>query len=120
MAIYDTMNFIKSDCITICLGLAASMGAFLLSSGTKGKRYSLPNADIMIHQPLGGCEGQATDIKITAEHILKTRDRLNNILATNTNQPIDKIIQDTERDNYMDANEAKNYGIIDKIIEKEH
>ena len=120
MAIYDTMNFIKSDCITICLGIAASMGAFLLSSGTKGKRYSLPNADIMIHQPLGGCEGQATDIKIVADHILKTKDKLNNILSKNTNQPLEVIIKDTERDNYMNSKEALKYGIIDKVIEKEH
>ena len=120
MAIYDTMNFIKSDCITICLGIAASMGAFLLASGSKNKRYILPNAEVMIHQPLGGCEGQASDIKITADHILKTRDRLNRILSKNTNQPLDKIKIDTERDNYMDASEALKYGIVDKIIEKEH
>ena len=120
MAIYDTMNFIKSDCVTICLGIAASMGAFLLSSGTKTKRYILPNAEVMIHQPLGGCEGQASEIKIVAEHILKTRDKLNKILAKNTNQTLDKIKKVTERDNYMDASEAKKYGIVDKIIEKEH
>ncbi len=119
MAIYDTMNFIKSDCITICLGIAASMGAFLLSSGTKGKRYILPNAEVMIHQPLGGCEGQASEIKIVAEHILKTRDRLNKILSNNTNQPLDKIKLDTERDNYMNSKEALDYGIVDKIIKKE-
>ena len=119
MAIYDTMNFIKSDCVTICLGMAASMGAFLLSSGTNGKRYILPNAEVMIHQPLGGCEGQATEIKIVAEHILKTRDKLNKILAKNTKQDLDKIKKDTERDNYMDANSALEYGIVDKIIKKE-
>ena len=119
MAIYDTMNLIKSDVSTICLGIAASMAAFLLSSGTKNKRYILPNAEVMIHQPLGGCEGQATEIKIVAEHILKTRDKLNEILARNTNQQVDKIKLDTERDNYMNAKEAKEYGIIDKIIEKE-
>ena len=120
MAIYDTMNFIKSDCVTICLGIAASMGAFLLSSGTIGKRYILPNAEVMIHQPLGGCTGQATEIKIVAEHIIKTRDKLNKILSKNTNQPLDKIKEDTERDNYMDAEEAKRYGIVDQIIKKEH
>lgn len=119
MAIYDTMNLIKSDVSTICLGIAASMAAFLLSSGTKNKRYILPNAEVMIHQPLGGCEGQATEIKIVAEHILKTRDKLNKILARNTNQQVNKIKLDTERDNYMNAKEAKEYGIIDKIIEKE-
>ena len=119
MAIYDTMNFIKSNCVTICLGIAASMGAFLLSSGTKGKRYILPNAEVMIHQPLGGCEGQATEIKIVAEHILKTRDKLNKILSENTNQPLEKIKLDTERDNYMNAEEALKYGIIDNIIKKE-
>ena len=118
MAIYDTMNFIKSDCITICMGIAASMGAFLLSSGAKNKRYILPNAEVMIHQPLGGCEGQASDIKITADHILKTRDRLNKILSENTNQPLNKIKIDTERDNYMDANEAVKYKIVDKIIKE--
>ena len=119
MAIYDTMNFIKSNCVTVCLGIAASMGAFLLSSGTKGKRYILPNAEVMIHQPLGGCEGQATEIKIVAEHILKTRDKLNKILSENTNQPLEKIKLDTERDNYMNAEEALKYGIIDNIIKKE-
>ena len=118
MAIYDTMNFIKSDCITICMGIAASMGAFLLSSGTKNKRYILPNAEVMIHQPLGGCEGQASDIKITSDHILKTRDRLNKILSENTNQPLNKIKIDTERDNYMDASEAVKYKIVDKIIKE--
>lgn len=118
MAIYDTMNFIKSDVCTICIGCAASMGAFLLSSGTKGKRYSLPNSEIMIHQPLGGANGQATEIKIAAEHILKIKDKLNNILALNTNQDIKTIENDTERDNYMSAKEALDYGIIDEIIEK--
>ena len=120
MAIYDTMNFIKSDVSTICLGMAASMGAFLLSSGTKGKRYILPNAEVMIHQPLGGAQGQATEIKIAAEHILKLRDKLNNILSKNTNQSLNKIKEDTERDNFMDSKEALEYGIVDKIIEKEH
>ena len=120
LAIYDTMNFIKSDVSTICIGIAASMGAFLLSSGAKKKRYILPNGEVMIHQPLGGANGQATEIKIAAEHILKTRDKLNNILANNTNQSLSKIKKDTERDNYMDAKEAKEYGIVDKIIEKEH
>ena len=119
MAIYDTMNFISSDCVTICLGIAASMGAFLLSSGTIGKRYILPNAEVMIHQPLGGCTGQATEIKIVAEHIIKTRDKLNRILSKNTNQPLNRIKEDTERDNYMDSEEAKRYGIVDHIIEKE-
>lgn len=119
MAIYDTMNFVKSDVSTICLGMAASMAAFLLSSGEKNKRYILPNAEVMIHQPLGGAEGQATEIKIAAEHILKTRDKLNSILSKNTNQKIEIIQQDTERDNFMDSKEALNYGIVDKIIEKE-
>ena len=120
MAIYDTMNFIKSDVSTICLGMAASMGAFLLSSGTKGKRYILPNSEVMIHQPLGGAQGQATEIKIAAEHILKLRDKLNLILSKNTNQSLKKIKNDTERDNFMDSKEALEYGIVDKIIEKEH
>lgn len=118
MAIYDTMNFIKSDVSTICIGMAASMGAFLLSSGQKGKRYALPNSEIMIHQPLGGAEGQATEIKIAAEHILKSRDKLNKILSKNCNQDIKIIEQDTERDNFMDSKEALEYGLIDKIIEK--
>ena len=118
MAIYDTMNFIKSDVCTICVGCAASMGAFLLSSGKKGKRYSLPNSEIMIHQPLGGANGQATEIKIAAEHILKIKDKLNKILAINTNQDINTIEEDTERDNYMNAKEALEYGIIDEIIKK--
>lgn len=120
MAIYDTMNFVKSDVSTICLGMAASMAAFLLSSGEKNKRYILPNAEVMIHQPLGGAEGQATEIKIAAEHILKTRDKLNRILSKNTNQKIEIIQQDTERDNFMDSKEALEYGIVDKIIEKEN
>ena len=119
MAIYDTINYIKSDVSTICIGIAASMASFILSSGTKGKRYILPNAEVMIHQPLGGCEGQASEIKIVAEHILKTRDRLNKILSNNTNQPLDKIKLDTERDNYMNSKEALDYGIVDKIIKKE-
>lgn len=118
MAIYDTMNFVKSDVSTICLGMAASMGAFLLSSGENGKRYILPNAEVMIHQPLGGAQGQATEIKIAAEHILKLREKLNRILAKNTNQDLETIESDTERDNFMDSNEALKYGIVDKIIEK--
>lgn len=117
MAIYDTMNFIRSKVTTICIGIAASMAAFLLSSGEKGKRLALPNAEIMIHQPLGGAEGQATEIKIAADHILKTKDKLNKILSKNTGQPIKQIETDTERDNYMSSKEAKNYGLIDKIIE---
>ena len=120
MAIYDTMNFVKSDVSTICLGMAASMAAFLLSSGEKKKRYILPNAEVMIHQPLGGAQGQATEIKIAAEHILKLRHKLNEILAKNTNQSLDTIEKDTERDNFMDSKEALEYGIVDKIIEKEH
>ena len=120
LAIYDTMNFIKSDVSTICIGMCASMAAFLLSSGQKNKRYILPNSEVMIHQPLGGASGQATEIKIAAEHILKIRDKLNKILSKNTNKSLDKIKEDTERDNFMDANEAKEYGIVDKIIEKEH
>lgn len=118
MAIYDTMNFINSDVSTIGMGLCASMGAFLLSSGTKGKRYALPNCEIMIHQPLGGAQGQATEIKIAAEHILKTKDKLNKILASNTNKKLDIIEKDTDRDNFMNSNEALDYGIIDKIIEQ--
>ena len=117
-AIYDTMNLIKSDVSTICIGMAASMGAFLLSSGTKGKRYALPNAEVMIHQPLGGAEGQATEIKIAAERILKSRDKLNKILSKNTGKDISIIEHDTERDNFMDSKEAFEYGLIDKIIEK--
>lgn len=118
MAIYDTMNFIKCDVSTICIGMAASMGAFLLSSGTKGKRFALPNSEIMIHQPLGGAKGQATDIKIQAELILRTRDNLNKILAANTGKSLEVIEHDTERDNYMTAKEALAYGLIDKIFEK--
>ena len=117
MAIYDTMQYIKPEVSTICVGMAASMGAFLLSSGTKGKRYALPNAEIMIHQPLGGVNGQAEDIKIHAEWILKTREKLNRILASNTGQPLDKIEHDTDRDNFMGAEEACQYGLVDKVIE---
>ena len=116
MAIFDTINFIKSDVSTICVGMAASMGAFLLSSGTKGKRYALPNSEIMIHQPLGGVKGQATEIKIAADRILKLKDKLNRILAKNTGKSLRIIEKDTERDNYMDSDEALKYGIIDKII----
>ena len=118
MAIYDTMNFIKCDVSTVCIGMAASMGAFLLSAGTKGKRFALPNSEIMIHQPLGGAKGQATDIKIQAELILRTRDRLNAILAKNTGRSIEEIARDTERDNYMTAEQALAYGLIDKVIDK--
>ncbi len=117
MAIYDTMNYIKCDVSTICMGMAASMGAFLLSGGAKGKRLALPNAEIMIHQPLGGAQGQATEIQIAAEHILKTKKKLNEILAKNTGKPLEVIMADTERDNYMDAYEAMEYGLIDKVIE---
>ncbi len=117
MAIYDTMQYVKCDVSTICMGMAASMGAFLLAGGTKGKRYALPNAEIMIHQPSGGAQGQATEIRIAAEQILKTKEKLNKILAENTKQPIDVIERDTERDNYMSAQEALAYGIIDKVIE---
>lgn len=116
MAIFDTMNFIKSDVKTICIGMAASMAAILLASGKKDKRYALPNSEIMIHQPLGGAEGQATDIKIAAERIIKIKKKLNKILAEKTKQPLNKIISDTERDNYMSAIEAKKYGLIDDII----
>ena len=118
MAIYDTMNYIKPDVSTICIGMAASMGAFLLSSGAKGKRYALPNAEIMIHQPLGGAQGQASDIKIHADWILKTRDKLNRILAENCGKPIEEIEHDTDRDNFMSASEALAYGLIDKVYEK--
>lgn len=117
MAIYDTMNFINSDISTIGMGLCASMGAFLLSSGTKGKRYALPNCEVMIHQPLGGAQGQATEIKIAAEHILKTKDKLNKILASNTEKELKIIEKDTDRDNFMSAEEALEYKIIDKIID---
>ena len=116
LAIYDTMNYIKCDVSTICIGMAASMGAFLLAGGTKGKRMALPNADVMIHQPSGGAQGQATEIKIVAEKILKTRKKLNEILAANTGQPLEVIERDTERDNYMTAEEAMAYGLIDKVI----
>lgn len=116
MAIYDTMQYIKCDVSTICMGMAASMGAFLLSGGTKGKRMALPNATIMIHQPSGGAQGQATEINIVAEQILKTRQRLNEILAANTGKPLEVIARDTERDNYMTAQEAKEYGLIDRVI----
>ena len=116
MAIYDTMQYIKPDVSTICIGMAASMGAFLLSSGTKGKRFALPNAEIMIHQPLGGVNGQAEDIKIHAEWILKTREKLNKILASNTGQPLERIDKDTDSDNFMTAEEVCAYGLIDKVI----
>ncbi len=118
MAIYDTMQYIKCDVSTICMGMAASMGAFLLAGGTKGKRMALPNAEIMIHQPSGGAQGQATDIKIVADHILKTKKKLNEILAANTGQPLEVIAADTERDNYMSAEEAVAYGLIDSIVTK--
>ena len=118
MAIYDTMNYIKCDVSTICIGMAASMGAFLLSSGAKGKRFALPNSEIMIHQPLGGMQGQASDIKIHADHILKIRDKLNKILAEQTGKPLKTIEKDTERDNFMSAEEAEKYGLIDKVITK--
>ena len=117
MAIYDTMQYIKCDVSTICIGMAASMGAFLLAGGTKGKRFALPNAEIMIHQPLGGAKGQATEIQIAAEHILSTRKKLNSILSQNTGKKLAQIAKDTERDNYMSADEALKYGLIDKIIE---
>ncbi|WP_252231736.1 ATP-dependent Clp endopeptidase proteolytic subunit ClpP [Clostridium sp. ZBS15] len=118
MAIYDTMQYIKPDVSTICVGMAASMGAFLLSSGAKGKRFALPNAEIMIHQPLGGFQGQATDIQIHANRILKIKESLNKILSENTNQPLEVIEADVERDNFMTADEAKTYGLIDKVITK--
>ncbi len=118
LAIYDTMNFIKCDVSTTCIGMAASMGAFLLSSGAKGKRYALPNSEIMIHQPLGGARGQASDIKIHADHILKTRSRLNTILSKNTGKSLDEIERDTERDNFLSAEEAAAYGLVDKVIDK--
>ena len=119
MAIYDTMNFIKSDVSTICIGMAASMAAFLLSSGKKGKRYCLPNSEVMIHQPLGGAEGQATEIKIAAERILKLKDKLNRLLSNNTNKKKKKVSKDTERDYFLNAEEALNYGIIDEVLKKE-
>ena len=115
LAIYDTMNYVKCDVSTICIGLAASMGAFLLSSGKKGKRFALPNSEIMIHQPLGGAQGQASDIKIQAEHILKIKDKLNKILSENTSKPVEQVEKDTDRDNYLSAEEALSYGLIDKI-----
>ena len=118
LAIYDTMQYIKCDVSTICMGMAASMGAFLLSAGTKGKRYALPNADIMIHQPSGGARGQATDIEIHANHILRTKKKLNEILAANTGQPFDVIARDTERDNFMSAQQALEYGLIDKVLDR--
>ncbi len=118
MAIYDTMQYIKCDVSTICMGMAASMGAFLLSSGTKGKRFALPNSEIMIHQPSGGAKGQATDIKIVADHILRTKAKLNKILSENTGKDIEVIAQDTERDNFMSAEEALEYGLVDKILYK--
>ncbi len=116
MAIYDTMKYIKCDVSTICVGLAASMGAFLLAGGTKGKRYSLPNAEIMIHQPLGGAQGQATEIEISAKHILKTKEKMNHMLAENTGKPYEQIVNDTDRDNWLSADEAKEYGLIDEVI----
>lgn len=119
LAIYDTMNYIKPDVQTIVMGMAASMGAFLLSAGAKGKRFALPNAEIMIHQPLGGAQGQATDIEISAKHILKTRERLNKILAKNTGQTLEQIEKDTERDNFMDADVAKEYGLVDHVMGEE-
>ena len=118
LAIYDTMQYIKCDVSTICMGLAASMGAFLLSSGTKGKRFALPNSEIMIHQPSGGAQGQATEIEIVAKHILRTKAKLNKILSENTGKPIEQIAIDTERDNFMSAEEALNYGLVDKILYK--
>ena len=118
LAIYDTMQYIKCDVSTVCIGMAASMGAFLLSGGAKGKRFALPNAEIMIHQPSGGAQGQATEISIAAEHILRTRQKLNEILAANTGQPLETIKADTERDNFMSAEEAKAYGLIDEVIAK--
>lgn len=116
MAIYDTMKYIKCDVEVTCIGMAASMGAFLLSSGTKGKRYALPNAEIMIHQPLGGAQGQATEIQIAAEHILKTKKKLNQILADNAGKPVEEVEKDTDRDNWLSADEAKEYGLIDEVI----
>ena len=118
LAIYDTMNYVKCDVSTICIGMAASMGAFLLSSGTKGKRYALPNSEIMIHQPLGGAHGQASDIKIQADHILKIKDKLNKILSENTGKPVKQVEKDTDRDNYLSAEQALEYGLIDKIFYK--
>ena len=116
MAIYDTMNYVKCDVSTTCIGMAARMGAFLLSSGAKGKRYALPNAEVMIHQPLGGAQGQATEIQIAAEHILKTKKKLNQILADNAGKPVEEVEKDTDRDNWLSADEAKEYGLIDEVI----
>ena len=118
MAIYDTMKYIKCDVSTICMGMAASMGAFLFAAGAKGKRYILPNAEVMIHQPLGGAQGQATEIQIAAEHIQKTKERLNKILAENTGKPLEQITADTDRDNWLNADEAVSYGLADKVIDK--
>ena len=118
MAIYDTMNYVKCDVSTTCIGMAARMGAFLLSSGAKGKRYALPNAEIMIHQPLGGAQGQATEIQIAAEHILKTKKKLNEILAANSGKPVEVVEKDTDRDNWLSADEAKEYGLIDNVIKE--
>jgi ATP-dependent Clp protease protease subunit len=118
MAIYDTMNYIKPDVCTICVGMAASMAAFLLSAGKKGKRYILPNAEVMIHQPLGGTQGQAEDIRIHAEHILRIREKMNRILAENTGKPYEQVAKDTDRDNYLDAQEALAYGLVDKIVDR--
>ncbi len=117
-AIYDTMQYIKCDVSTICMGIAASMGAFLLSSGAKGKRFALPNSEIMIHQPLGGAQGQASDVKIAADHIMRTRDKLNRILSENTGKPIEQIALDTDRDNFLDAQQAMEYGLVDKVLYK--
>lgn len=117
MAIFDTMKYVQPDVSTICVGMAASMGAFLLAAGTKGKRYALPNSEIMIHQPLGGMNGQAEDMRIQAEHILKIRDKMNRILSENTGNPVDRIEKDVDRDNYMNAEEAKAYGLIDSVLE---
>ncbi len=116
MAIYDTMQYIKCDVSTICIGMAASMGAFLLAAGTKGKRFALPNSEILIHQPMGGAQGQATDIKIHAEQILRVKERLNRILSERTGQPLERIVQDTERDHFMSSEQAKDYGLIDEIM----
>lgn len=118
MAIYDTMQFVKCDVSTICMGMAASMGAFLLAGGAKGKRLALPNAEIMIHQPMGGAQGQATEIQIAAEHILKTKEKMNRILSENTGQPYERVCADTDRDNWMTAEEAKAYGLIDEVVDK--
>ena len=118
MAIYDTMQYVKCDVSTICIGMAASMGAFLLAGGAKGKRMILPNAEVMIHQPSGGTQGQATEIQIAAEHIIRTKKKLNEILAANTGKPVEKVAEDTERDNWLSAEEALEYGLVDKIIEK--